>query len=253
MTYVAWRVSRFPNDRVFGLGASVNTAYAHRRILDETRNIHGRVNGWFHIGSESTDGSCSEVLVDHLTIDGLRCSDIYAESTASKLETTTVEREQLSAEKWNLVRTLNSGTSIYSNIRRREPVVQDISSRQRTAIQHLSSDSRRSSSPCRNQQSITVPSTAKARSNWTEAMLIVRIVRALLDGEEFQSNFAVNIAPIHHSRDVVINYPTTIGSSHRAIEYLFPFIRAQEILRRRFFLVAFEKLQNSIGLWKSKD
>ena len=253
MTYVSWRVSRFPRGRVFGLGAGVATACAHRRILEENGNIHGRVNGWFHIGSESTDGTCSEILADHPTIEGLRCAEIYSKSTLAKSENTAVQKEPLLAEEWNLVRTLSSGIPIYSNVRRRQPIVIDVASRQRTATRHLLCGSRHSPALCTDQQSLLTPSAINGRSNWTEAMLIVRTIQALTNGKELQSNFAVNIAPINNSKDVVIDYPTIIGSSYRAIEYLFPFTRAEEILRRRFFLVGFEKLQNSIGLWKSKD
>jgi malate/lactate dehydrogenase len=252
MTYVASCVSKFPIERIFGLGTSVNTAYVHRAILDRTEKIHGRVNGFFVLGD-----SCSTILTHHLTIDGICCSDIYSKSIINKVEKPTTENESMSTkgnlQDWDLIMLLKNKENVYSNTRRRLPIVTDLISRQKIAMKYLLSNSTTPDTETKLQESIQIPFSTKSRSNWTEAMLIVHITRALINGHEFQSNFAVNISPIHNSKNVFINYPTIIGSSNRSIEYILPFHHGQNILNQRSFLIPYEKLQTKIRLSKSKD
>lgn len=84
---------------------------------------------------------------------------------------------------------------------------------------------------------------------WTEAMIIVRIIQALLNGQEFQSNFVVNIGLIEPSRTIFLNYPTILGSTHRGIERL---LRDSKV-HQSSFLIPYEKMQRQIYLSKSKD
>jgi hypothetical protein len=257
MTYVASRVSKFPTERIFGLGASVDTAYAHKIILDQIEEIHGRVNGFFVLGNGTTIDSCATVFANHLTINGIHCSDIYSKSIINKVENKTIENQLLSRKRkskdWDIVKILKNNGNVYSNISCRLPVITDLMSCQKTAMKYLLSASTLSHSEPNPQQPIKIPFNTKSRSNWTEAMLIVHIIRALINGSEFQSNFDVNIAPINNSKDVFINYPTIIGSTSGAIKYMLPFHQAQNILKQRSFLIPYEKLQTKIRLSKSKD
>ena len=146
MTYVAWRASNFPSERVFGLGASVKTA----ETVVTTLMKHA-----FFIGTESKD--------DHI-----------------------VHRYHQTAY-------------------------------------------------------------------WTTAMIVVRIVQALLNGQEFQSNFAVNIASIDRPQPIFLIYPATLGSTYRGIERLLRFAQGDEYLQQRSRLIPYEKMQRQIYLSKSKD
>lgn len=176
MTYVAARVSKFPTERILGLGGSITTACIQRAILNKFEKLHGHVNGCFLIGHGSIESSCTKIIMNNITIDGIPFSDI---------------------KKCPLDAPLN---------------------------------------------------TYKLRSNWTEAMLLVHIIRALTNDKEFQSNFVVNIAPIYNSTDIFMNYPTIIRS-----RCIFPFRQAQNILQEKSFLIPFEKLQKNINPFKSKD
>ena len=197
MTYVAWRVSKFPSERIIGLGASVDTAYAHKTIRDQTENIHSRINGFFVLGNERMNDSCANVLTHHLTMNGIDCSTIMADQSITK------QRKLKDNSKF--------------------------------------------------QRRIEISPTTKSRSNWTEAMIIVQIIRALINNKEFQSNFTVNIALMNNSTDVFINYPTILGSRPNIIKYPIPFDQAQTILEQHSFLIPYEKLQRKIRLLKSKD
>ncbi|CAF0961855.1 unnamed protein product [Adineta steineri] len=251
MTYVASRVSKFPNERIIGLGASVDTTYAHRTILDQTENIHGRVNGFFILGNESMDNSCSTILTHHLTIDGILCSDIYSKSIINKSIQNQSETPKQKLKEWNLITMLKNKETIYSNVQRRLPLCTNLIERQKIAMKYLLPASTIQSEQ---QESIRIPMNRKLHSNYTEAMLIVHITRALLNGCEFQSNFTVNISLLNNnSKDIFINYPTIIGSSNRAIEYMFPFHQAENILKQRSFLIPYEKLQRKIHISQSTD
>ena len=252
MTYVAFRASKFPIERIIGLGASIDTAYAHRNILDQNKKIHGRVNGFFVLGNGLLGSSCTKILTNNLTIDGIHCSDLYSNRTkTSMIENQFIPRKQY--VQIENIRNILRHNSIYSNVRRRLPIVTELLLRQKTATEYLISNSTISHSKVERQESIYIPFSTKLHSNWTEALLLVQIIRALINGSEFQSNFAVNIAPIHSSINVFINYPTIIGSSSRGIEYMLPFYHAQEILKQIVFLVPHEKLQTKIDFTKSKD
>jgi len=96
MTYVAARVSKFPTERVFGLGSSVDTAYAHKAILYQIENIHGRVNGFFVLGNATISDSCATVFTNNLTISGIHCSDIYSKLITNKVENKTFENQLIS-------------------------------------------------------------------------------------------------------------------------------------------------------------
>jgi len=258
MTYVASRVSKFPSERVFGLGASVDTAYAHKMILDQTEKIHGRVNGFFVLGNGAIGDSCTTVFTNNLTISGIHCLDIHSKLITTKVENKTTIENQLMLRKrkskdWDIAKILENNGNVYSNITRRLPMITDLISRQKTATKYLLSNSTIPYSEPKQQQSIKMSFSTKSRSNWTEAMLIVHIIRALINGSEFQSNFAVNIAPMNNSKDVYINYPTIIGSSNGAIKYMLPFHQAQNLINQHSFLIPYEKLQTKIRLSKSKD
>ena len=244
MTYVAWRASRLPSERVIGLGASVVTSHAHRDILNRTGDARGRVNGFFVFGGESLDQPCATVSARHVTIGGIRDSNDYADRSS-------IDSPSRSRKPWDLIEKLQKNETLYSNIQRRPPIASDVASRQKLAAHYLLSNAPSSRVDPTTEQPL--PVRLKSRSNWTESMLIVRIIQALIDGHEFQSNFAVNIAPIHPSKNVFITYPTIIGSSHRGIEYMFPFRDAHRRLHHRSFLVAYEKLQGKVCLSKSED
>ncbi|CAF0753924.1 unnamed protein product [Rotaria sp. Silwood1] len=257
MTYVASRVSKFPIERIFGLGASILTAYAHRTILNQTENIHGHVNGFFVIGNGLIDNSCTKILMNNITIDGIPYSDIHSKLIGSHVKTITVENHIISRKRrhksWDIQKLLENNENVYSNVRRRLPIVTDLILRQKTAMKYLLSNSTIPHSKPKLQESLNILLSTKLRSNWTEAMLIVHIIRALINGNEFQSNFVVNIAPINNSTNVFINYPTIIGSSYCSIEYMLPFYQAQHILKQKSFLTPYEKLQTNICFSKSKD
>jgi malate/lactate dehydrogenase len=253
MTYVAWRVSQFPSERILGLGASVETAYAHKTIRDQTENIHGRVNGFFILGNGRPSDSCATVFTNHLTINGICCSDIMTNQVENKIMENQSISKQRKFKDWDLVKILEDNGTIYSDISRRLPIITDLISRQKTAIKYLLSNCPISHSKPKPQRSIEISLTTKPYSNWTEAMLIVHIIRALINNNEFQSNFAVNIAPMNNSNDVFINYPTILGSSHGVIKYMFPFRQAQNLLQQRSFLIPYEKFQRKIRRLKSKD
>jgi hypothetical protein len=257
MTYVASRVSKFPSGRIFGLGASVDTAYAHRTILDQIENIHGYVKGLFVLGDGAMHDSCTTVLANNMTINGIHCSDIHSKLLTSQINTETGKNQLISRKRkpkdWNILTFLNNNEHIYSNVTRRLPIITDLISRQKTVTKYLLSNSTTPHSKPRVQESIKIPLSIKPRSNWVEAMLIVHIIHALINGREFQSNLAVNIAPITQSKDVFINYPTILGSSNRGIEYMLPFHHAQNILKHPSFLIPYEKLQSKIAFSKSKD
>ena len=257
MTYVASHVSKFASGRIFGLGASVDTAYAHRDILVKTENIHGHVNGLFVIGNGTINESCTRVFANTLTIDGIRHLDIHSELPTSQIRNKTFENQSIPKKRksqgWNIVKILNNNKNVYPNVIRRLPIITDLISRQKTIIKYLLPNPITSHPELKVQASITLPSRIKPRSNWVEAMLIVRLIHAVINGNEFQSNFAVNIAPITDSKDVFINYPTIIGSSNRGIEYMLPFHRALNILKQPAFLIPYEKLQTKLRLSKSKD
>ncbi|CAF3954379.1 unnamed protein product [Rotaria sp. Silwood2] len=257
MTYVASRVSKYPIERVFGLGASIATAYAHRTILNQNENIHGHVNGFFVIGNGLIDDSCTKVLMHNLTIDGIPYSDIYSKLIRSDMKTTNIENENVSKKRrhknWDIQKLLENNENVYSNVRRRLPIVTNLISRQQTAMKYLLPNSTIPYAKSKRQESLNISLSTKLRSNWTEAMLIVHIIRALINGNEFQSNFVVNIAPINNSTNVFINYPTIIGSSNCSIEYMLPFYQAQHILKQKSFLIPYEKLQTNICISKSKD
>lgn len=146
MTYVAWRVSKFPRERVFGLGASVRTA-----AMEET---------------------CSDP--------SYRCLFVGMESHG---------------------------------------------------------DQKRH----------------RGQAYWTTAMVIVRIIQALLGGKEFQSNFAVNIAPVCPTHDIFLIYPTVLGSTHRGIQHWLRFSAADRKLQQLSFLAPYDRMQRQIYLSKSKD
>lgn len=258
MTYVAWRASGFPSARILGLGASVETAYAHKTVLNQMKNIHGRVNGCWILGNGRTNDSCVTVLTNHLTIDGICCSDIYSKITKNQVANKSIENQFIPRNKklkeWDLVKFLKNSTNAYSDLSRRPPVIPDIISRQKTVMKYLLTDSSIPHPEPKLPQTVAFSLTTKARSNWTEAMLIVHIIRAVISNHEFQSNFAVNIAPMTGSRDVFYNYPTITGSSHGAIKYMLPFQSAHpQILQQRSNVIPFERAQMKIRLVKSKD
>ncbi len=253
MTYVAWRVSKFPSERILGLGASVDTAYAHKTIRDQTENIHGRANGFFVLGNGRTNDSCSTVFTHHLTMNGIDCSDIMTNQVENKTIGNQTISKQRKLKDWDLVKVLENNQTIYSDISRRLPIITDLVSRQKTVIKYLVSNSPTPHSKPNLQRSIEISLTAKPRSNWTEAMLLVHIIRALINNHEFQSNFTVNTALMNNSTDVFINYPTILGSSPGVIKYMLPFRQAQTILQQHSFLIPYEKLQRKIRLLKSKD
>ena len=257
MTYVAWQASGFPSERILGLGASVETAYAHRTILDQMLNVHGRIHGYFIIGSGEANQPCARVLSDHLTTDGVACSDIQSKFTDNQMQKRTREEQSVSRKnklkELNLVKSLENGANLYSDISRRPPIISDLASRQKTAIKHLSSYSPPPHSESKSQQSVAISRSTKVRSNWTEAMLIAHLIRAVINNHEFQSNFAVNIGAISNSHEIFANYPTIIGSYLGAIKYMLPFRSAQQILQERLFLIPIEKSQRKLRLLKSKD
>ena len=257
MTYVARRASEFPSERVLGLGASVDTAYAHRTILNQIENVHGRVNGYWILGNGGTSESCATILADHLTIDGIACSAIQSKQTDNQTEKiieNQLIRTKRKSQKWDLVKALENGTSLYSDISRRSPMISDLISRQKNAMKHLLSHSSIAScSQSKAQQTIPIPLPTKTCSNWTEAMLITHLIRAVINNHEFQSNFAVNIGSISNSHEVFANYPTIIGSHHGAVKYMLPFRSAQDLLQQNSFLISLERSQRKLRLSKSKD
>jgi hypothetical protein len=46
----------------FLIDRSVNTAYAHKTILDQIGDIHGRINGFFVLGNGTTSDACASQL-----------------------------------------------------------------------------------------------------------------------------------------------------------------------------------------------
>jgi len=126
MTYVAWRVSRFPSERILGLGASVETAYAHKTIRDQTENIHGRVNGFFILGNGRTSDSCATVFTNHLTINGIYCSDIMTNQVENKTMKNQSISKQRKLKDWDLVKILEDNGTIYSEISRRLSIITDL-------------------------------------------------------------------------------------------------------------------------------
>ncbi|CAF1980154.1 unnamed protein product [Rotaria magnacalcarata] len=252
MTYAASHVSQFPAERVIGLGASITTAYAHRTILNNIGKVHGHVNGFFVVGHESIDDSCRELLINNLTINGIPCCDIHSKLKENHTTNTTNENQvilkQRNNKDWNIEKLLESKENVYSNVRRRLPIVTDMISRQKIAMKYLLHDSPISHSKSKLQEPLNISFSTKLRSNWTEAMTIVCIIRALINGKEFQSNLTVNMAPIYSSADVFINYPAIIGSSNRSIEYMLPFHQAQNVLKEKSFLIPYEKLQRKLRL-----
>ncbi|CAF3187108.1 unnamed protein product [Rotaria socialis] len=250
MTYVASRVSKFRAERIIGLGASITTAYVHRTILNNIEKVHGHVNGFFVIGSGSIDDSVAKLVMNSVTVDGIPCSDIHSKLKGNHITNTTNENPVILKKEnnkdWSIEKLLENKENVYSNVRRRLPIVTDMISRQKIAMKYLLYDSPISHSKSKLQESLNISFSTKLRSNWTEAMTIVRIIRALINGKEFQSNLIVNIAPIYSSTDVFINYPTIIGSSNRSIEYMLPFHLAQSILKEKLFLIPYEKLQRKL-------
>jgi malate/lactate dehydrogenase len=257
MTYVASCVSKFPNGRVLGLGASVDTAYAHRTILDQTESMHGHVKGFFVLGHGRINDSCTTLLTNNLTINGIHCLDVHSKLLTSQIKYKTMKHQFVSrkrkAKDWDIVKTLNNNEHIYSNVTRRLPIITDLIARQKTVTKYFLSNSTIPHAESKPQESIRHTFPTKSRSNWVEAMLIVHIIHALINGSEFQSNFAVNVAPIANSKDVFINYPTILGSSNRGVEYMLPFHHAQTILKHPSFLIPYEKLQTKIDLSKSNN
>lgn len=255
MTYVAAYVSKFPSERIIGLGASVDTAYGHKTILDQMKNVRGHINGFFVIGNGIINDSCTTVLTNNLTINGIYCSDIYSKSRINQINDSERISQERKLKHWDVLKTLENNENVYSNLSRRLPIISNVNSRQKTVIKYLLSNFIPDTKSKQQQQpsSITIPCNIKLRSNWTEAMLIVRIIQALINGKQFQSNFAVNITPITNSKDVFINYPTIIGSTNGAIEYMLPFHQAENLLKQDSFIIPYEKFQRKLCLLKSKD
>ncbi|UJR35869.1 hypothetical protein I4U23_028612 [Adineta vaga] len=256
MTYVASCVSKFPIGRVFGLGASIDTAYAHRTTLEQMGNIHGHVNGFSIVGNGLDCDACTTILADHLTVDGISCSDIYSKTDINKIakpcsENQLVVSRKQESEEWNLIKILKNKETLYTNVQRRLPFITDLFFRQKIVARYLILPNLPSTSKFNRIESLKTSIHSKLRSHWTKAMIIVRITRALLNNCEFQSNFVVNISPIHNSKNIFINYPTIIGSTNRSIEYMFPFHQAQSILQQRTFLIPYEKLQTKLYPFKS--
>jgi malate/lactate dehydrogenase len=253
MTYVALRISGFPKERVFGLGAGITTAHVHRTILERTKNIHGHVNGLFIVGGQAIDDSCTAILAEHVTINGIHCVDIRTDTMTKSHVNRSVRSQSMSKSKWNLIDILTNNISVYSNIQRRTPITHDLVQRQNKVVQYLQSSVHRSPLQSTIFNTIEIPSIDNRASIKTKAMLIVRLIRALVNGHEFQSNLAVNIMTVHRPHDVVINYPVTIGSSNRGVEYMLPCSSIQQTLHQQSFVISYEKCQQRIAWPKSND
>lgn len=254
MTYVAFRASRFPSERVLGLGASVGTVHAQQAVLERLNGVRGRINGFFVLGSGLETEACATTLSDHLTIDGISCSEVLSGTTESRMQSVSIRRPVSPStgqtQEWDLVHRLKTHQMLFSNISRQSPLTTDLPTRQKTVTKHLRAITDDTPNRFELSSSLATPHSLSSR---TVAMIIARLTRALIDGDEFQSNLVVNIKSIHQSRDVFINYPTIVGSSPQSVGYMLPFPRARDILNQRTFLIAFEKLQNRLGLSQSKD
>jgi len=240
MTYVASSVSRFPRERIFGLGASIDTAYAHRTIAENLKNLNGSINGYFIIGEAN-----ASISTKNLTIQGIPCSEIYTKSsfyTTEKVKSDVQSKRQATKKEWDLITMLKNKQTIYTNPSRRI--------HHKTMINYLVQKTS-PSCPTIEQPSPTInlSLSTKPRSNWTEALLITRILQALINDSDFQSNFTVDLSSIvPNSRPIFLHYPTIIGATNGAIKYLVPLSTLE-----RSSLVPYEKRQSKLGFCSSNQ